>query len=68
MAIQARFTFKRDRAAEFLLDGQEVTQLLLDDVTEVINYCEEFRSALVDVSVIDEEGIVTTLSDFPVNS
>jgi hypothetical protein len=68
MTIQARFTFKRDRAAEFLLDGQEVTQLLLDDVQEVINYCEEFRSALLDVNVIDEEGVVTTLSDFPVNS
>ena len=66
--IQARFTFKRDRAAEFLLDGQEVTQLLLDDVTEVIDYCEQFSSALLDVSVIDEQGIVTTLSDFPVNS
>ena len=68
MTIQARFTFKRDRAAEFLLDGQEVTQLLLDDVSEVIDYCEQFRSALLDVSVIDEEGIVTTLSDFPINS
>lgn len=68
MTIQARFTFKRDRAAEFLLDGQEVTQLLLDDVSEVVDYCEQFRSALLDVSVIDEEGNVTTLSDFTINS
>lgn len=68
MAIQARFTFKKDRAAEFLLDGQEVTQLLLDDIKEVITYCEEFRPALLDVSVIGEDGAVTTLSDFPVNS
>jgi hypothetical protein len=68
MTIQARFTFKRDRATEFLLDGQEVTQLLLDDVAEVIDYCEQFRSALLDVNVVDEEGTVTTLSNFPVNS
>ena len=64
MSIQARFTFKKDRASEFLFDGQEVTQIAVDNVAEVNTYCQEFGDALLDVNYIDEEGTVKNISDF----
>ena len=59
----ARFTFSRDRAAEFSEDGREVVELALDSLEEVKEYTEQFRDALLDVSVI-AGGQVISFSDF----
>lgn len=59
----ARFTFRRDRAAEFSQDGREVVELALDSLEEVKEYTEQFRDALLDVSTITG-GQVVSFSDF----
>ena len=59
----ARFTFKPDRASDFLEDGQLVTQIEVDTVDEIINYCKEFRDAIVDCNAIIN-GKAVNLSDF----
>lgn len=63
--IIARFTFKPDRAAEFLFDeGQTVSELQVDTVDEVMDYVLQFDDALVDASAI-VDGQVISLTDFP---
>lgn len=78
-SIIARFTFAPDRASEFIdehvitqPDGTEIvsqptiTQLALDDVSEIIEFLESFGDAILDVSALIN-GQVINLSDF-VNS
>lgn len=60
--IIARFTFKPDRAAEFLDGEQLVTQLEIDSIDEVMDYAHQFGDALVDASAI-VNGQVVSLSD-----
>lgn len=62
--IVARFTFKPDRAAEFLDDGRLVTQIDCDDIDEVMEYVVQFDDALTDCSAI-VNGQVISLSDNP---
>ena len=64
----ARFSFKPDRAPEFLDDGQTVTQIDFDDVLEIIAYTQQFEEAIEDVVVYDcYTGATLTLSDFTYN-
>ena len=66
--IIARFTFKPDRAAEFLFDeGQFVSELQVDTIEEVMDYVLQFDDALVDASAI-VNGQVINLTDFPMVS
>ena len=63
--IIARFTFKPDRAAEFLFDeGQQVSELQVDTIDEVMDYVLQFDDALIDASAI-VNGQVVSLTDFP---
>ena len=63
--IIARFTFKADRASEFLFDeGQIVSELQVDTIEEVMEYVFQFDDALIDASAI-VEGKVISLTDFP---
>lgn len=63
--IIARFTFKHDRAAEFLFDeGQLVSELQVDTIDEVMDYVLQFDDALIDASAI-VNGQVISLTDFP---
>lgn len=66
--ICARFEFKEDRALEFdLKEGQVITQVEFphspEGVQELTDYCEEFKTAIVDVTAL-VNGTVITLSDF----
>lgn len=66
--ICARFQFKEDRASEFdLEEGQLITQLEFpncpEGVQELSDYCEEFKTAIVDVTALIN-GTVISLSDF----
>jgi hypothetical protein len=67
--ICARFEFKEDRALEFDLDeGQVIKQFefpnTVDGIEELTSYCEEFQTALVDVTAL-VNGKVIRLSEFP---
>lgn len=63
--IIARFTFKPDRAQEFLFDeGQTVSELQVDTIDEVMDYVLQFDDALADASAI-VNGKVISLTDFP---
>lgn len=61
--IVARFTFKPDRASDFLDDGRLVTQLPFFTIEEVMEQALEFADAIDDVSAI-VEGQVINLSDY----
>lgn len=63
--IIARFTFKPDRAAEFLFDEEQtVSELQVDTIDEVMDYVLQFDDALTDASAI-VNGQVISLTDFP---
>ncbi len=63
--IIARFTFKPDRAQEFLFDeGQLVSELQVESIDEVMDYVLQFDDALTDASAI-VNGQVVSLTDFP---
>jgi len=61
--VIARFTFKPDRAHEFSEDGRQIVEMELDDVSEVIEFCEDFKSAILDVQAL-VDGRTISLSDF----
>lgn len=61
--IIARFTFKPDRAEEFLEAGRLVTQIESDDIEEIMDYALQFSDALLDANAI-VNGQVITLSDY----
>lgn len=61
--IRARFVFKPSRADEFCLNGTQVVEMLFDDIKDVVEYCKEFESALVDC-IVSFDGEVICASDF----
>ena len=62
--ISARFTFRPERAAEFLEEpGRLVTQMEFETVDEVMEIIRQFDDALVDVNAIIN-GQVINLVDF----
>jgi hypothetical protein len=61
--IIARFTFKPERAADFLDDGRLVTQIDCVTIEEVMQYTLEFADAITDASAI-VNGKVVNLSDY----
>ena len=61
--VVARFTFTKERAAEFSFDGRETVEMALDTLEELQEFTTEFRTALVDVVAISN-GNVLSLSDF----
>jgi hypothetical protein len=62
--IIARFSFKPERAGEFLEGTQTITQLEIDSIDEVMDYVVQFDDALIDACAI-VNGQVVSLSDFP---
>ena len=63
----ARFTFKPDRAPEFLDGDQFVTEMPFDDPSEIVACVQEFEHALDSVIVrCALTGNVTNLLDFAV--
>jgi hypothetical protein len=60
--IVARFQFKPERAAEFSYSS-EFVEMQLDEIEEVIAYCEEFQDALVDCTAC-VNGRIISLADF----
>ena len=61
--IIARFTFRPERAEEFLDEGRLVTQIDCDDIDEVMEYVTQFSDALVDANAI-VNGTVVSLADY----
>lgn len=63
--VIARFEFLPDRAPEFLEDeGRNFFEGSFDTVEEVVEYCEQFQDALIDVTAL-VNGRVITLSEQP---
>lgn len=65
--VIARFIFQPHRAHEFTDDGTHVKEFFFDDIEEVIEYCEEFKDALVDC-IVNYNGQTITASQFAVKS
>ena len=62
--IIARFTFKPDRAGEFLFEeDQTVTEFQVDTVEEVMAFVHEFDDALLDASALVNHQVIS-LGDF----
>jgi len=62
--ISARFTFRPERAAEFLEEpGRLITQMEFETVDEIMEVIQQFDDALVDVNAIIN-GQVINLADF----
>lgn len=62
--ITARFTFRPERAGEFLEEpGRLVTQMEFETVDEIMEVVHQFDDALVDVNAIIN-GKVVNLTDF----
>jgi hypothetical protein len=65
MTVIARFRFDPEQADAFCwVDGTSVVELQFDTVEEVIEYCEEYADALIDVAAL-VNGQVIALSDMP---
>lgn len=62
-SIAARFTFKPERAGEFLEGNQTVTEFEVDSVEEVMDYVVQFSGAILDACAV-VNGQVVNLSDF----
>ena len=62
--ITARFTFRPERASEFLDEpGRLVTQMEFGTVDEIMEVVHQFDDALVDVNAIIN-GKIVSLTDF----
>ena len=75
--ISVRFTFRPDRAAEFIEEHEvvdregnviavsqpSVTQFDCDSIEEIMDYCKQFDDALLDCNAIIN-GQVINLSDY----
>jgi hypothetical protein len=62
--IIARFIFHPEYASQFLFDeGQTVSELVLDNAEEALDYVVQFEDALVDASFLIN-GRVVELADF----
>lgn len=62
---KARIQFLVDRAEEFLLDGQIITEMHFDEIEELVEYVQEFADAIADTHVLSlETGGTVDLSDY----
>jgi len=61
--VIARFQFFPDRVEEFSFGG-EFVEMQFDDVDEVIEFCQEFEDALVDVTA-NVNGRIISLAAQP---
>ena len=61
--VIARFQFKPDRSEEFALKG-EFVEMQFDTTKEVIELCEEFKDAIVDVTA-NVNGRIISLATQP---
>lgn len=57
--IIARFQFSPGRAAEFCWPGTNFAEMRFDTVEEVIEICEEFQDAIVDVTAIVNNRVIS---------
>ena len=60
--IIARFQFTEESAHLFSETGSTIVEQMLDTIEEVIEFCDEFGDAIVDVNCI-VNGQVVSLSD-----
>lgn len=60
--IIARFQFTEEAAPLFSETGSPIVEQLLEGIEEVIEFCDEFGDAIVDVNCIIN-GQVISLSD-----
>lgn len=58
-SIIARFQFQPGRASEFCWPGTNFAEMRFDTVEEVIEICEEFQDAIVDVTAIVNNRVVS---------
>lgn len=56
--VIARFEFKKDRAEEFCWPGTTFAEMRFDEPEEIIEFCEEFGDALVDVVAIVNNRVI----------
>ena len=64
-----RFHFLPDRAAEFLPEGQIVSELEFDGIPEIVAYVQEFSDALLSTIVYSQiNGHIVDLADFTFNN
>lgn len=61
--VIARFQFSPDRVEEFSFGG-EFVEMQFDHVDEVIEFCQEFEDALVDVTA-NVNGRIVSLAAQP---
>jgi hypothetical protein len=61
--VVARFQFKPDRVEEFSFGG-EFVEMQFDNVDEIIEFCQEFEDALVDVTA-NVNGRIISLAAQP---
>ncbi|WGL30694.1 hypothetical protein SCRES3_gp37 [Synechococcus phage S-CRES3] len=61
MAIVARFQFHPDRVEEFSYGG-EFVEMQLDELDELIEFCQEFDDALVDV-IANVNGVIISAKE-----
>ena len=62
---RARFQFLADRSSDFLPDGQIVTEMIFDDIREIVEYVQEFSDAIASTLVYCEKsGRIVDLADF----
>lgn len=61
--IIARFQFKPNRSEEFALEG-EFVEMQFDTTEEVVELCEEFKDAIVDVTA-NVNGRIISLAAQP---
>ena len=63
--ITTRFTFRPDRAAEFLEEpGRLVTQIEFESIEAIMEAVTQFGDAIVDANAIIN-GKVVNLTDYP---
>ena len=63
MPVIARYTFTPERAEDFSENGNQIVEMAFDDIDEVHEFASEFRDALIDVTVLVNNQVVS-LSDF----
>ena len=63
LPVIARYTFTPERSEDFSEDGNQIVEMAFDDIDEVHEFASEFRDALLDVTVLVNNQVVS-LSDF----
>lgn len=57
--VVARFHFLPHRAGEFCEQGQEISELVFDDIVELVRFTKEIEDCLYDVLVFDGTNIIS---------